>query len=500
MSKNKAIIVKKVKKIGGGGHHGGSWKVAYADFVTAMMAFFLLLWLLSMVSDEKRARLSAYFKYFSLYESGGTSWMDKSSEIFGESGENTQKVFSSMQEQNIDNPLTVEEANGIKESIKKDIAEKLGDVTDQVLVDVVDEGIRIQMIDKEGSLMFERGNPELTPKAKEVLKLISQDIKKYPNKVIIEGHTDSVPYAGSQYSNWELSTERASSARKELEATGLDPKRITRVAGYADTDPLIKDNTQDPRNRRISITLGVPKRDAPRRNTASPTLITSDEKQLKKVSEELRYMIDNSQIPASNEKKPVSTSNADTENNKTGQSQTIIRKQEWPAFRPVQKSDPLTPGEGKSSSTKNPDYDSIIREGQSSLKNGTTKSSDKDKPDSDKQSSDVKMEYKRPSVINELSKPIIIKGIESKPAIPVEEKPSVVKKNHDYDSIIREGQSSLQNGNNTSKIKIQSKNIQNKGLEEPAKKDETKGPAVIRELSAPVINNEKLFTIIPGGR
>lgn len=498
MSKNRGIIVKKVKKVAGGGHHGGSWKVAYADFVTAMMAFFLLMWLLNMTSDEKRARLSSYFKYFSLYDSGGTSWMGKSSEIFGESGENSQKVFTSNQTQDIDNPSAVADANSIQESLKKDIAEKLGDAKDQVLVDVTDEGVRIQMIDKEGSLMFERGNTKLTPKAIEVLKLISQDIKKYPNKVIIEGHTDSVPYAGSQYSNWELSTERASSARKELETNGLDPKRITRVAGYADTDPLIKDNKQDPRNRRISITLSVPKTNAPERNTVKPVVTSSDEKQLKKVSEELRHMIDDTRIPAADEKKPVSTSNAKIENYNPGDGH--VRKQEWPAFRPVEKGAPSTPDERRSSAVKNPDYDSVIREGQSSLKNGNNKPSAKDKPAADKQSPTAKREYTGPSVIKELADPVIIKGIKSKPEIPVEEKSTVAKKNPDYDSIIREGQSSLKNGNNTSKNKVRSKPVQNKGLVEPEKKNESKGPAVIRELSEPIITKERLFTIMPGGK
>ena len=424
MSKGKAIIVKKIKKHAGSAHHGGMWKVAYADFVTAMMAFFLLLWLLSMVSDEKRARISAYFKYFSLYESGGTSWMEKSSEIFGESGENSQKVFVNKQDEAIDNSMSTAELNSIEESLKKDIAEKLADIKDQVLVDIVDEGIRIQMIDKEGSLMFERGNPKLTPKAKEVLKLISEDIKKYPNKVIIEGHTDSLPYAGSQYSNWELSTERASSARKELETTGLDPKRITRVAGYADTDPLIKDNTQDPRNRRISITLSVPKTEVPKEAAVKAFVINSDEKQMKKVSEELRHMIDNTKIPATDENKQINTSNADTMPDKAAESQTVIRKQEWPAFRPAGKSDPVIPDKEKS--------------------------------------------------------PVI--------------------KNHDYDSIIREGQSSLKNGNHNSKNKEQTGPVDKKHMENPVIRNEGKSPAVIRELAAPIIIKERPFSITPNGK
>ncbi|MBI5665207.1 MAG: OmpA family protein [Nitrospirae bacterium] len=409
MSKNKSIIVKKVKKVTGGGHHGGAWKVAYADFVTAMMAFFLLMWLLNMTSEEKRARLSTYFKYFSVYDSGGTSWMEKSSEIFAESGENSQKVFADNRNEAIDNSTTEASLNNMQDSLEKDITEKLGDIKDQVLVDVVDEGIRIQMIDKEGSLMFEQGNTNLTPKARKVLKLISEDIKKYPNKVIIEGHTDSVPYAGSQYSNWELSTERASSARKELEATGLDPKRITRVAGYADTDPLIKDNKQDPRNRRISITLSVQKTSAPVRNISKQAIISSDEKQLKKVSEDIRDMIDDSQIPAV-DKHPISTPTPATENQKTGEGQPIIKKQEWPAFRPIPKIEPEISGKEKSPVIKTPDYDSIIREGQSSLKNGTSTSKNKDHSKSGKISdrdNPVIKEGKSPSMIKELSEPII---------------------------------------------------------------------------------------------
>jgi len=116
------------------------------------------------------------------------------------------------------------------------------------------------LTDKKGSLMFEKGKSTMTPKAKEILRIVAENIKPLTNKVVIEGHTDAVPYSGRQYSNWELSTERASSARRELEANGLDSSRIARVAGYADTDPLIKENPRDPRNRRISITLQIPRK------------------------------------------------------------------------------------------------------------------------------------------------------------------------------------------------------------------------------------------------
>lgn len=385
MKNQKSIIVKKVKKAGHGGHHGGQWKVAYADFVTAMMAFFLLLWLLSMVSDEKRARLSAYFKYFSLYDSGGTSWMAKSSEIFGESGENKQKVFNDMKGESISNSDTYETLlQNFERDLKQDIAQKLGDIKDQVLVDIVDEGIRIQMIDKEGSLMFERGNNKLTPKAREVLKIISEDIKNLTNKVIIEGHTDAVPYAGSEYSNWELSTERASSARKALESAGLDPKRISRVAGYADTDPFIRDNPRDPRNRRISIILDVPKKD-----NAKAMTIMSDQKQLKEASKELLSIIENEQIlPDKANKVNVKT-----------------EKYQWPPVQPMKEPSPVIPEE-MSPVIKKQDYDSMIKEGQIRLKNGdshlTGKKNTPSPESTRKQTSSVKDKNNSPTIIKEI--------------------------------------------------------------------------------------------------
>jgi chemotaxis protein MotB len=236
-----------------------------------MMAFFLLLWLLSMVSDEKRARLSDYFKHFSMFDSGGESWMEKSSEMFNETGVTKQKVFTDSIKNDVPN------VEGIEEILNQGIAEQVGDVKDQVLVDLTDDGVRIQITDKDGSLMFQKGKKELTPKAKEILKVITEQIRSLPNKIVIEGHTDALQYSGSSYSNWELSTERASSARIALEGFGIDPKRVVRVTGYADTDPLIKEDPLDPSNRRISITIQHPKK------TVNATgKIASDDQGLKK--------------------------------------------------------------------------------------------------------------------------------------------------------------------------------------------------------------------------
>ena len=146
----------------------------------------------------------------------------------------------------------------IGESLKKDIKGDLGGAQDQVLIDVVKDGVRIQMVDKDGSSMFKSGSSELTPKAKKAFSIIGERISKFKNKVSIEGHTDAVRLAGENgYSNWELSSERASAARRELVANGLKAERVERVSGFAATDPLIKEDPADPRNRRISIILKI---------------------------------------------------------------------------------------------------------------------------------------------------------------------------------------------------------------------------------------------------
>ncbi len=249
MSANKSIIIKKVIKKTAAGHHGGAWKVAYADFVTAMMAFFLLLWLLNMSSDEKRIRLSRYFKHFSIYTEGGTSFMGKSSEIFNESGESAEKVFR--------NPKGRDVANSkkLQKGIETGISGDLGGGASSVTIDSTTEGIRIQLIDKDGSEMFERGKNRLTPEGAKVLEVVGNNIKDLPNKVSIEGHTDSTPVEKKGYGNWELSADRALIARRELEKSGLVSSRVKRVSGFADTEPMMKDDPSDPGNRRISIIL-----------------------------------------------------------------------------------------------------------------------------------------------------------------------------------------------------------------------------------------------------
>lgn len=249
--KAQKILIKKVVKKHHGGHHGGQWKVAYADFVTAMMAFFLLLWLLTMVSQEKRAILSHYFKHFTIFEKSGETFMDASTGFTGQSA--LQIVPQAVQ------TLPIMKPEEFKEILKKTIEEKLYDVKDQVHVDIFEGGVRIQLIDKEGQPMFNLGSAEPTPLALRILQVVGESILPMPNSIAIEGHTDSLAYKTTLYTNWELSTERALSTRKALERMGFNPNRFSRVSGYADTVPFVKEDPADPRNRRISLLLLQPK-------------------------------------------------------------------------------------------------------------------------------------------------------------------------------------------------------------------------------------------------
>ena len=252
------IIIKKVKKKHGEGHHGGSWKVAYADFVTAMMAFFLLLWLLSMVSTEKRAVMAEYFKNFSLFKESGKTFQPGSAFVITDHIKKAElkpeNVAMSLRKAIRGKGAGQQGAQGKAQGQGQEEA-----LMEHVRIDAVDGGVRIQIIDKEGSPMFQLGSAEPTAKAREILAAVAEVINDQDAKIAIEGHTDAAPFRGDQITNWELSTNRASAARRMLESSGLDPARVARVVGYADTDLLVKENPKDPQNRRISIILLQPK-------------------------------------------------------------------------------------------------------------------------------------------------------------------------------------------------------------------------------------------------
>lgn len=255
MSEKQPIIIKKIKKGGHGGHHGGSWKIAYADFVTAMMAFFLLMWLLNSASQETKEQISIFFQEYSVLDGMPTAM-----------GVGSGGTKTSVQERL--RPIMVEgtigqyeEGRSQRDQLKGELAEAiekdLSEFRDEVTVDTIDNGVRIQMTETQGKPFFRSGSAIPTDNARRVLKVIADTIRDKTEDIAVEGHTDSIPLGGpnSRYTNWELSTDRASSARLLLAEFGIPAKRMLRVSGYADTQPLIKDNPADPRNRRVSILL-----------------------------------------------------------------------------------------------------------------------------------------------------------------------------------------------------------------------------------------------------
>mgnify|MGYP003975716161 FL=1 len=224
------IIQKKVNK--GHAAHGGSWKVAYADFVTAMMAFFLMLWLLSMLSQESRDNLKEYFKSYKAFKHTGKQ-DNKSSDSLKQADSNS-----------LNDTRMVEE-------LKK----KFKGADEHLKVENVPGGIRIQVMDLMDKPMFEPGGSKFTKTALDIMEFIAIRIKNLPGNVILEGHTDGTQYKGAIKSNWELSMERASAARIELVKHGMIADRIKRVIAYGGTEPIIPEDFFNPSNRRISILI-----------------------------------------------------------------------------------------------------------------------------------------------------------------------------------------------------------------------------------------------------
>lgn len=255
------IVIKKVKKGGHGGHHGGSWKVAYADFVTAMMAFFLLLWLLSASNDQTLAGIADYFQNPSaIANSGGrsTSMIELGSNVDSSRGdefrnreseslEQYSKEFESEEQQKLEDlKLELEK--------KIDNSPELNKYKDQMLIDITDEGLQIQIVDKENRPMFDLASAILKPYAKKILSEMTPILNQLPNKLSISGHTDSTGYARRDgYTNWELSSDRANAARRQLVRSSIPADKIVRVVGLSDKFLLDVKRPKAANNRRISI-------------------------------------------------------------------------------------------------------------------------------------------------------------------------------------------------------------------------------------------------------
>jgi len=266
------IIVKKIKK-NGGGHHGGAWKIAYADFVTAMMAFFLLMWLLGSTSKAQKEGIAEYFQTPLHMVLMGPSLGQSDSALKNTGGKDVTKKQGQVKPVDGDpGKLKTVKLEDVKEALKQ--AEKvkletlkakieqaiednqtLKQFKSQLKLDITSEGLRIQIIDEQNRPMFENARAELQPYAKQILREIGKTLNGVDNKISLSGHTDAAGYAnGDQgYSNWELSADRANASRRELIAGGMDETKLMRVVGLGSAIMMDKENPFNPINRRISL-------------------------------------------------------------------------------------------------------------------------------------------------------------------------------------------------------------------------------------------------------
>jgi chemotaxis protein MotB len=242
------IIRKKCRKKHGGGHHGGAWKVAYADFVTAMMAFFLVLWLLAAMSPEDKAGMAEYFESYTLFEGsgGGQGVAVMPGGALGVTPIESQigVVRSAPRGSTV---LVFE--------FGKMVETDLAGFQDQILISASKDGVRLELMESEKIPIFEAGKAVLLPNGIEIFEVLARSLKSLPNNITIEGHTDSAPHPSKTYSNWELAADRANAARRELVKNGFSESRIASVISFADRIPIDSEYPRNPFNRRVSIVV-----------------------------------------------------------------------------------------------------------------------------------------------------------------------------------------------------------------------------------------------------
>jgi chemotaxis protein MotB len=267
------IVIKRIKK-GGHGHHGGAWKIAYADFVTAMMAFFLLMWLLGSTTKGDLKGIAEHFSTpLQVAMLGGSGSGDSSSVIRG-GGEDITRTVGQVKRGDVDDPnrttnmqslpaemkkLTEAQAERIRKRVEEAIERnpRLREMRAQVRMDVTPDGLRIQIVDDQSRPMFNSGEAVVKPYMRELLAEIGLVLNEVDAKVTLTGHTDSAPFSAGErgYSNWELSADRANASRRELIGGGMDERKVLRVVGLAAVMPYDTASPQAPVNRRISIVV-----------------------------------------------------------------------------------------------------------------------------------------------------------------------------------------------------------------------------------------------------
>lgn len=269
MENNQPIIIKRVKRYGGG-HHGGAWKIAFADFATAMMAFFLVLWLMSSATPEQLIAIAGYFKDPVGFSDSGSPYvidLGGSPEMSPDQTLNPE-VKSTPAPDRV--PVDADQQDAAAEQVEQDRLEmllqelqtkinespQLAKFKDQILFEITQDGLRIQIMDAENRPMFDIGSAKLKPYFEDILLAMADTIKAVPNKVSISGHTDATPFVGNNgFGNWELSAGRANAARRALLAGGYPDPQVARVVGYASSALYDKEHPQNPINRRIDIVV-----------------------------------------------------------------------------------------------------------------------------------------------------------------------------------------------------------------------------------------------------
>jgi chemotaxis protein MotB len=244
------IVIKRVS--GHGGHHGGAWKVAYADFVTALMALFIVLWLMGSSEQVKKA-VAGYFN-----DPKGTGG------LLGTTMSGTGEAAISS--------ATTSQLQQLKDKLEQEIKarKELEKLSKQIEMTITPEGLRIELIEGKDGTFFQSGGARLSDSGQELLALLAAELKTLPNSLLIEGHTDATPYSSDAgYSNWDLSADRANSARRLLQQDGVRSNQVTQVRGYADQMLRVKNNPTDPSNRRVSILVKNDNESVPTLSAAS---------------------------------------------------------------------------------------------------------------------------------------------------------------------------------------------------------------------------------------
>ena len=253
------VVVKRVPAHGGGGH-GGGWKIAYADFMTAMMAFFLVMWLLSNASPKQREGIAEHFRMpLKVAINGGEKSSTSESVIPGGGMDPSTRADGEVQRADAEEDADAERLASMKDRLDKLIENSpvFKQFRSQILIDITTEGLRLQIVDSENRPMFDLASAQLVPHMRAILREIGPTLNELPNKITLSGHTDAIVYTNGDrsYGNWELSADRANASRRELVVGGMAENKVLRVVGLADSMHLDRSNPRNPINRRISIIL-----------------------------------------------------------------------------------------------------------------------------------------------------------------------------------------------------------------------------------------------------